>query len=243
MHDSITAKVNILNACHQRGAQFIILISIKTKEKRIYTNFEVEIKYWNSMRAMTMIHRMKSSRNKNNNNKKIIINITDGRTICVHNTNFTSLSLNFISFSFTFSSCVFFFSFCLVFGVHFNYRCSVCVCERFLVTKRWPRGARHDRTEKKVLYDHSSRQTINTQPNGWPSLLFSMFFSFFFCFVSPFLFLSCVGSCLPLRFVHFIFILLCWYFLQHNSLVLQFFFFVCYADVYDYIWWVGDHRE
>lgn len=128
--------------------------------------------------------------------------------------------------------------------VHFNYRFfSVCVRERFLVTKCQEARARH----RKIIW---SQFTANNKHSRMADrhYNFRCCLFLFLSLVSPFLFVVLSGLVCPFVssfhtfHIHsFVFV----YFLQHNSLVLQFLFFshfVCCVDVYDYIWWVGDHK-
>lgn len=202
----ITAKANIYTENEHRPpsppcAQIIIIflfhsIPIKTKEKR-NTNFEKRkktSKYWNSMRAMTetktMIHRMERNNNRNSREKKTK-NYNKyyrwpGRTICVHNTNFTSLSL-FLCF-FTFSPLL----------VFYCRRCSMLgACVRFLVTKRWPRTTTRQRESpigSKIIW---SRFTANNKHNQMADRHY--YFDFFFFFLPFFLGLCRRVSCLCRR--------------------------------------------
>lgn len=164
------------------------------------------------MPAMTMIRRTKWRERERV--FFFIINITDGRTICVqytltHSSNFTSSS-PFFYFFLSFFFCSFLFQ-------NYWFRCvSWCACERFWVTKRWPTITRRrqqskqpqqqcDRIENYTWSRHGSRQTINT--TKWLTVIIISIFFYSFVAVVVVFFLSCRVLSASVSYIYYSYII------------------------------------
>lgn len=196
------------------------------------------------MPAMTMIRRTKSRERK-----RVFFHNKYYRwpdDLCTMHTH-TQFKFHFFVAFFLLFLLVFFCSF--LFQNYWFCCVSCCACEKFLGDKTLANDhtaaatveASAVRSNRK-LYMITARFTANNKHNQMADRHY--YFDFFYPSSSSLSLLSSfflAVSCLPLFYTYIIHTLfVCWYFLQHNSLALQF----CCVDVYDCtIWWVGDHTK